>query len=227
MHEGPSVAQPVDLWCPDHPVDRFLPRLANLKRILQREGDAQRLPVDQVPAPVDANLLADDARLAEADIVGIVRLARVVLVGLCPGQIVIVIRPERDVGIADPARLDVQGPIVRLQAGADRLRGHHRPRLAIGLLDPELGIGLDDLRGKATDEHARQYAAEIQQPQCHRQFMAERSHGDRFSIRGEARATVRGSIGLRCIGLGVKGCVQVMPGERRGVRQLRIERHPR
>jgi hypothetical protein len=97
-------------------------------------------------------LLPDDARRAESDVVGIESLAGIILVGLSPRQIVKVVRPERDIRITDPAGLDVERAITLLQSGPNRLGIHDRPGLAVGLLDPELGIGFDDLRGGVSGE---------------------------------------------------------------------------
>ena len=54
MHEGPPVAQPVDLRCPDDPAGRLLPGFPELERILERVRNPQRLPSDQVAAAINA-----------------------------------------------------------------------------------------------------------------------------------------------------------------------------
>src|SRR5262249_5782607 len=153
-------------------------------RILERVSAPQRLPSDQIPAAIEPNLFPDDARRAEPDVVGVFGLARIILVGLSPGQIIAVVRPKGDGRISNRARLDVQGSITTLQSGADRLRIDHWPWLAIGLLGPKLGIGLDWLRHGVTGEHGRECPSEERISQLAHEGLSVESPFTWFVARG-------------------------------------------
>ena len=84
-------------------------------------------------AAPELHVVADDALVAEADVVGILGFARIVRVRRGAGQVVEVVGREHDVGIANPAGLDVERAVVTGEAGANGLRVHHRAGLAIGL----------------------------------------------------------------------------------------------
>ncbi len=69
----------------------------------------------------------------QSDVVRIGRLARIVWIRLSPGQVVVIVRPERDVRIANPTGLDVERSVMRLQSRANRFGVHDGAGFAIRL----------------------------------------------------------------------------------------------
>ncbi len=137
MDQGPTAVQEVDLGRPEPPLP-FGDLIEALRlclepgAVLQGERHAEVLPVDEVPGAPNLDLPPDEAATAEAGVVP-------VLVGETPvrhlgrpGEVVPAVRAADDVGIADPAVLDMEGPAVTFEALADlpgrvggRSRGGH------------------------------------------------------------------------------------------------------
>ena len=72
MNERPAtfIGKPVNFRCPDVAVFGFLAAL-RLHRIVNSEDGAKQLPVDQVFASPHKNLVTDDTRVAEPNVVWI------------------------------------------------------------------------------------------------------------------------------------------------------------